>query len=39
MSKEEMTQILDKLKQLEEQAKRLQEQLKQSRRVRVKKDW
>jgi hypothetical protein len=39
MSKEEMTQILDKLKQLEEQATRLQEQLKQSRRVRVKKDW
>ena len=39
MSKEQMTQILDRLQQLEDQSKRIQEQLRAARRAKVKKDW
>jgi hypothetical protein len=39
MSREEMTQLLDRLKQLEEEHKKIQAQLKAARRGKVKKDW
>ncbi len=39
MSKEEMTQLLDRLQRIEEIQKELQEKLKRMRRVPVKKDW
>jgi hypothetical protein len=39
MSKEEMMQILDRLRQIEEQAKKVQDQLRAMRKVKVKKDW
>lgn len=39
MSKEQMTQILDRLQQLEDQSKKIQEQLRAARRAKVKKDW
>lgn len=39
MSHEEMTQLLDRLKQLEDDAKKIQAQLKAARRGKVKKDW
>lgn len=39
MSREEMTQLLDRLQQLEEEARKIQAQLKAARRGRVKKDW
>jgi flagellar motility protein MotE (MotC chaperone) len=34
-----MTQLLDRLKQLEEEHKKIQAQLKAARRGKVKKDW
>ncbi|MBL8858925.1 MAG: hypothetical protein JNL28_10500 [Planctomycetes bacterium] len=39
MSREEMTQLLDRLKQLEEEHAKIQAQLKAARRGKVKKDW
>lgn len=39
LSKEEMTRLLDLLKQREEQWKKLQQQLQHARRGKVKKDW
>jgi hypothetical protein len=39
MSREEMTQLLDRLQQLEEEAKKIQAQLRAARRGKVKKDW
>lgn len=39
MSREEMTQLLDRLKQLEDESKKIQAQLKAARRGKVKKDW
>jgi hypothetical protein len=39
MSREEMTQLLDRLQQLEDEAKKIQAQLKAARRGKVKKDW
>lgn len=39
MSREEMTQLLDRLKQLEDDYKKIQAQLKAARRGKVKKDW
>lgn len=39
MSREEMTQLLDRLQQLEEEARKIQAAIKASRRANVKKDW
>lgn len=39
LTKEEMTRLLDVLKQREQQWKKLQQQLHQARRAKVKKDW
>lgn len=39
MSREEMTQLYDRLQQLEQEAQKIQAQLKASRRAKVKKDW
>jgi hypothetical protein len=39
MSKEQMTQILDRLRELEEQARRVRERLRQMRKTKVAKDW